>query len=131
MKILRSISKLAIGVSALVIPVLGVFISAAYTSSTEPIGFVIFSAILAITVGLAASLSWACVRYGGMSVKVAASLPAIPFAVLVALTLPALILGSFLPVLLWCIPLVLALVLGRRAAQFAQALSVTPDAEQD
>ena len=119
MKILRNISKLVIGLSALVVPALGIFIAAAYTSSTEPVGLVFFSAILAITLGLAAYLSWACVRYGSMSVKVAASLPAIPFAVLVILTFPALILGSFLPLLLWCIPLVLALVIGRRAARLA------------
>ena len=129
MKIQRCITKLGIGVCALVIPALGILIAVGYTWSVELAGLAFFSVVLAATLGAAAFLSWACVRHGGMSVKTASILPAVPFAVIVASVLPALALGFFGPVLLWSLPFVLALILGRRAALSAQYSPIL-DAEQ-
>ena len=129
MKNNQNSAKLIIGIFALVIPSLGISIALGYTLSTELMGLLFFSAILAVTLGIGASLSWIAVRYGHMSVKGAVILPSVPFAVMVLTVLPSLFLGFIGPVLLWGIPLILALILGNRAAQSAY-FEINPKAEQ-
>jgi uncharacterized membrane protein len=122
--------RFAIGICALAIPSLGIFVASGYTLSSELIGLIFFSAILAITIGLAGILAWFSVRYGHMSVKAAAILPSIPFAVIVVILLPALFLGFVGSVLLWAIPLVLAFTVARRAGLLAQNQTNQKEAEQ-
>jgi hypothetical protein len=122
-------TKLSLGACAFVAPLLGIFISASLTWSAELIGLVFFALVIATTIVISASLSWACVRHGGMSVNLAAIIPAIPFAVMVAVTLPALFLGFFGSSLLWGLPLVIVLVACRRVGLHAQA-QTTQNAEQ-
>jgi len=117
---LRWISRLALGLCAVVIPGLGISIALVFTLSGEMIAYVVVLAMLAINLGVAAWLSWACVRYGRMSQNVAASLPALPFAAMVLLSTPALFFGSFLPALFWLVPFLVALATGWRAARFAK-----------
>jgi hypothetical protein len=129
MKIHQYLAKLIIGIFALVIPSLGIFVALGYTLSPELTGLFFFSAILAVTLGLGVFLSWFSVRYGNMSVKAAAILTSTPFAVMVVIALPALFLGFIDPVLLWGIPLALAFILGKRSAQSAY-FQMNPRAEQ-
>jgi hypothetical protein len=122
MKTVHPVTKLAIGAGAWVTPSLGIIIAVGYTWSTEFVGFACFVLILAATIGLSAYLSGACVRYGGIAVMWATAIPTVPFAFMVAATLPALLFGSFGSLLLWGIPLILAVTICKRVALHAEAL---------
>ena len=89
------VTKLSLGACAFVAPSIGILISAGFTWSTELVGLAFFTLVMATTLAITAYLSWACVRHGGMSAKLAAAIPAIPFAFMVTVTLPALFLGVF------------------------------------
>jgi hypothetical protein len=123
------VTKLSLGACAFVAPSLGIFIAAGFTWSTDLFGLAFFALVVAATLAIAAYLSWACVRHGGMSVKLAAAIPAIPFAFMVALTLPALFIGFLGPLFLWGLPLALVLIVGRRVGLHAQS-QTTQNAEQ-
>ena len=129
MNAIQLFTKLSLGACAFVAPLLGIFISAGLTWSAELIGLVFFALVIATTIVISASLSWACVRHGGMSVSLAAIIPAIPFAFMVAVTLPALFLGFLGPLLLWGLPLMIVLITCRRVGLHAQA-QTTQNAEQ-
>lgn len=122
------VTKLSLGACAFVAPSIGILISAGFTWSTELVGLAFFTLVMATTLAITAYLSWACVRHGGMSAKLAAAIPAIPFAFMVAVTLPALFLGFLGPLLLWGLPLALVLIVGRRVGLHAQS-QTTQNAE--
>lgn len=123
------VTKLSLGACSFVAPSIGILISAGFTWSTELVGLAFFTLVMATTLAITAYLSWACVRHGGMSAKLAAAIPAIPFAFMVAVSLPALFLGFLGPLLLWGLPLAFVLIVGRRVGLHAQA-QTTQNAEQ-
>ena len=115
---LRWISRLALGSCAVLIPVLGISIALLFTLSGEMIAYVVVLAMLAINLGVAAWLSWACVRYGRMSHQVATSLTALPFVAMAILR--AFFVGP-LPVLFWLVLMLVAMATGWRAARSAKS----------
>ena len=121
MNTVQLITKLSLGAIALVVPSIGIFISVGLTGSTELVGLAFFAIALVTTLAVAAYLSGACVRHGGMSVNLASAIPAIPFAFMVTLTLPALFLGFIGPSILWGVPLALVLIVCRRVGLHSQS----------
>jgi len=116
MNLSRHLIGIALAICSLIISALGVFVAAGFTWSDSLVGLIPFSIVLLITIVVGGCFSRYAVRFGGVSPKVAGTLPAIPFVFLTVWSFPALILGSVGPVLLWSIPLTLALLVGRRFA---------------